>query len=257
MERCAANAEAGLSVSSCPFSPPSAFHLSLFSFFFFLLRTGYIPRGVSHPKTLVYSTEHHYILPGQPCKQRKLASYTSLACISVPSLQEFVLLRWNSPIKTILRPFHRFARSRWFVSRLLPALQEKSCNFYWLLHSELNLCVQFYRQQWKSTRLKGWKDWRPTLPLCPIVKTFCLSPLNHRDIYVSYEFMELSRGYFQTSTHLKLNVPWAKKAGDAIWTCFNADLWSLPSDWAYWRLHPPFAWSLSWLCHIFPIAYDR
>lgn len=26
--------QAGLSVSSCPFSPPSAFHLSLFSFFF-------------------------------------------------------------------------------------------------------------------------------------------------------------------------------------------------------------------------------
>lgn len=76
--------------------------------------------------------------------------------------------------------------------------------------------------------LKPWKDWRLTLPLSSIIKTFCLFPLTHRDIYVSYEFMELSWGYFKTNMHLKLNLPWAQNAGDAIWTCFNTDLWSLP-----------------------------
>lgn len=115
-----------LLLKSASLSLPAHFHLyqpftflsSVFIFIFFAVHR-HISQGVSHPKTLVYSAEHHYILPGQPCKQWKLASYTSLACISVPSLQEFVLLHWNSPIKTILWPFHTFSRSRWFFSLLL------------------------------------------------------------------------------------------------------------------------------------------
>lgn len=73
-------------------------------------------------------------------------------------------------------------------------------------------------------------------------KDILLFPLNHCDIYVSFEFVALSRGYFKTCR-------------DAIWTCFNADLWSLPADRAYWSLRPTFASPLFGLCHIFPLHF--